>query len=145
MSLQINRFMYKSTFEKVPAKQEPNNRKTGFPWMKSVGNLGFCESTWILILFFVIIIHMKLAIRSVVFHMLCIFIFAIIYLYFSTHFVSNNGDKDFIDFLLLSTTIQAGVGVTDLYPISYYSKVTMIAQQIIMLTTHVFTLYIFTL
>lgn len=88
---------------------------------------------------------MKLAIRSVVFHMLCIFIFAIIYLYFSTHFVSNNGDNDFIDFLLLSTTIQAGVGVTDLYPISYYGKVTMIAQQIIMLATHVFTLYIFTL
>jgi hypothetical protein len=91
---------------------------------------------------------MKLAIRSVVFHMLCIVIFAIIYLYFSTHFNSNIGvtkNNDFIDFLLLSTTIQAGVGITDLYPNSYYGKVAMITQQIIMLTTHVFTLYIFTL
>jgi hypothetical protein len=55
-------------------------------------------------------------------------------------------DKDqLIDYLLLSTTIQAGVGVSDIYPISYYGKVVMIIQQLVMICTHVFTIYVFTL
>jgi len=75
-------------------------------------------------------------------------VFALLYLYFSAHFDSNNDNNQhnsFIDFLLLSTTVQAGVGISDLYPISFYGKIVMIAQQILMLSTHVFTLYIFTL
>jgi hypothetical protein len=75
-------------------------------------------------------------------------VFALLYLYFSAHFVNNNDNNkhsSFIDFLLLSTTVQAGVGISDLYPVSFYGKIAMIAQQILMLSTHVFTLYIFTL
>ena len=53
--------------------------------------------------------------------------------------------QSFVDFLLLSTTIQAGVGISDLYPLSYYSKLVVIIQQMLMLFTHVITLYIFTL
>jgi hypothetical protein len=91
---------------------------------------------------------MKLAIRTVVFHMSCIFLFSIIYSYFSNDFDFNSGNskehKDFIDFFLLSTTVQAGVGVTGLYPVSCYSKFAMILQQILMLVTHVFTIYVFT-
>jgi len=91
---------------------------------------------------------MKLAIRTLVFHIFCILSFAIIYLYFSTHFDSSNHNSkhnDFVDFLLLSTTIQAGVGISDLYPISFYGKVAMITQQMLMISTHIFTLYIFTM
>ena len=92
---------------------------------------------------------MKIAIRTVVFHMLCIFLFSIIYLYFADDFefdIGNNKEhKEFIDFFLLSTTIQAGVGVTGLYPATYYSKAAIILQQIIMLVTHVFTIYVFTI
>ena len=93
---------------------------------------------------------MKLVIRTFIFHILCIIIFALIYSYLSSHFDSNSEDKNnkyisFIDFILLSTTIQAGVGASVLYPISFISKVTLIIQQFIMILTNVITLYIFTL
>lgn len=92
--------------------------------------------------------YMKAAIRTIVFHISCIILFSLLYLYFSSHFVNNDGNKahkSYIDFLLLSTTVQAGVGISDLYPVSFYSKIVMIIQQMLMLTTHIFTLYIFTL
>jgi hypothetical protein len=84
---------------------------------------------------------MKLVIRTFIFHIFCIFIFAFIYANLSF----DNDDKSFIDFLLLSTTIQAGVGITNLHPLTYYSKLAMILQQVLMLLTYVITLYIFTL
>lgn len=89
---------------------------------------------------------MKLFIRTVLFHFLCIFAFAIIYLRLKDHFMKgkeNEDDLTLIDYILLSTTIQAGVGISDIYPISFYGKVAMIIQQLIMICTHVFTIYIF--
>ena len=89
---------------------------------------------------------MKLVIRTVVFHILCIVIFALIYSNLSDQFhVMDQDKKSLIDFFLLSTTIQAGVGTSDLYPLSYYTKIVVIIQQMLMLITHVITLYIFTL
>ena len=91
---------------------------------------------------------MKVAIRTIVFHISCIILFSFLYLYFSSNFDSNDvnqGHNSYIDFLLLSTTVQAGVGITNLYPVSFSSKIVMIIQQILMITTHIFTLYIFTL
>jgi|LakMenEpi03Aug12_release.lakeMendotaPanAssembly.Ray.scaffolds.fasta_scaffold2380614_1 hypothetical protein len=91
---------------------------------------------------------MKLVIRSAVFHLFCIIIFALIYFYFAEHFQSNKQNikyNDFTDYLLLSTTIQAGVGLTELYPISSYSKMLLMLQQLILILTHIITLYIFTL
>jgi len=90
---------------------------------------------------------MKIAIRTVVFHICCILIFSVLYLYFSDQFDINNENQkytSYIDFLLLSTTVQAGVGISDLYPVSFPSKIVLLIQQILMLTTHVFTIYIFT-
>ena len=57
----------------------------------------------------------------------------------------NEDKKDLIDFLLLSTTIQSGIGMSDLYPLSYYSKIVVMIQQLIMLFTNIITLYIFPL
>ncbi len=90
---------------------------------------------------------MKLVIRTFVFHILCIIVFAMIYLSLSEdfHVIQQDDTKTFIDFILLSTTIQSGVGISDIYPLSYYSKITVIIQQMLMLFTHVITLYIFTL
>jgi hypothetical protein len=89
---------------------------------------------------------MKLVIRTVFFHIFCISIFALIYYNLTEQFhLIEKDKKGFIDFLLLSTTIQAGVGISELYPLSYYSKITVIIQQLLMLFTHVITLYIFTL
>ena len=93
---------------------------------------------------------MKIIIRTVLFHFLCIFSFATIYLYLSEHFQSDKEEenvryKSFIDYLLLSTTIQAGVGISDLYPVSFYGKIVVIVQQFLLIFTHLITLYIFTL
>jgi len=90
---------------------------------------------------------MKLVIRAFLFHILCIIVFSIIYFTLDEGFhVKEQPDKrETIDYLLLSTTIQAGVGISDLYPLSYYSKVAVIIQQMLMLFTHIITLYIFTL
>ena len=89
---------------------------------------------------------MKIVLRTVFFHFLCILVFAIFYYILIKDFKSNIGEnKIMLDYLFLSTTIQAGVGMSDIYPISFYGKLLMISQQLIMIMTHVFTLYIFNL
>ena len=96
---------------------------------------------------------MKEAIKVIIFHFICIIIFAFLYYIFKGSFNPENSSdstnsikyENFTDFLLLSTTIQAGVGISDLYPTSFYGKLTMIIQQLLMLCTHIFTLYILTI
>ena len=87
---------------------------------------------------------MKIVIRTVCFHFLCIILFGILYFYLKEDFLEKEKNNlEVIDYLLLSTTIQAGVGVSDLYPTTFYGKLTMIIQQILMICTHVFTIYVF--
>jgi hypothetical protein len=95
---------------------------------------------------------MKLVIRTVVFQFLCVILFGIIYLSFKNQFIRDTNfstnksrDPELIDCLFLATTIQAGVGYSDLYPTTYLTKIIMIIQQFIMISTNVFLLYIFTL
>jgi len=100
---------------------------------------------------------MRIAIRTVVFHILSIVVFAFIYSTYTDDFksLSNyNYDEDnnkvnkkrgFLDFLLFSTTIQAGVGISEFFPSSSLTKMILITQQIMMISTHVFTLYFLTL
>jgi len=88
---------------------------------------------------------MKIVIRTAVFHFSCIIGFGILYFYLKDDFAEKEQvDLEIIDYMLLSTTIQAGVGVSDLYPTSFYGKLTMIIQQLLMICTHIFTIYIFT-
>lgn len=89
---------------------------------------------------------MKIVIRTVFFHFLCIAGFGMLYCNFKDHFEKNSTDTSnlgYVDYMLLSTTIQAGVGISDIYPISFYGKIIMIIQQLLMICTHVFTIYIF--
>ena len=96
---------------------------------------------------------MKEALRVVIFHFICIIIFAFLYFSFKDSFDDENAAlhknslkyESFMDFLLLSTTVQAGVGVTGIYPVNDIGKALMIIQQFIMMSTHVFTIYFFTL
>ncbi len=93
---------------------------------------------------------MKLVIRTLIFHLFCIIIFAYLYLYMEDQFelsfkTKKQENKSFLDYFLLSTTIQAGVGYSDMYPVSYYSKFAVIVQQFLMMMTHIITLYVFTL
>ncbi len=88
---------------------------------------------------------MKIAIRTVLFHILCIFIFAFLYYYFRDDFKTEVKEQfTMLDYIFLSTTIQSGVGLTDIYPIDFYGKLVMIIQQLVLIMTHVFTIYIFT-
>ena len=92
---------------------------------------------------------MKLVIRTLFFHILCIIIFAFLYYKFREDFIEEKKQEkvkiSVIDSVLLSTTIQAGVGISKIYPETFYGKIIMIIQQIIMIMTHLITLYIFTL
>jgi hypothetical protein len=91
------------------------------------------------------VLYMKIAIRTVLFHILCIFIFAFLYYYFRDDFKTEVKEQfTMLDYIFLSTTIQSGVGLTDIYPIDFYGKLIMIIQQLVLIMTHVFTIYIFT-
>lgn len=92
------------------------------------------------------VLYMKIAIRTVLFHVLCIFIFALFYYYFRDEFSTQVTENlTMLDFIFLSTTIQSGVGLTEIHPIDFYGKLIMIIQQLVLILTHVFTIYIFTL
>ena len=95
-------------------------------------------------------------VQTLTVHLLCIIIFALLYYYFSVHFNStinnnNNNNKKhqsrletIIDFFLFSTTIQAGVGISDMIPITVNGKLLMIIQQLLMISIGVLTIYLFT-
>lgn len=88
---------------------------------------------------------MKIVIRTVLFHILCILVFAFLYYYFRDDFKTQVKEEfTILDYIFLSTTIQSSVGLTDIYPINFYGKLTMIIQQLVLIMTHVFTVYIFT-
>lgn len=90
---------------------------------------------------------MKFLFRSLFFHFICILIFTLLYNTFSFSFdnTNHNNRTSILDFLLLSTTIQAGVGISGFYPINATGKLLMTLQQMMMLSNNVFTLYLFTL
>ncbi len=98
---------------------------------------------------------MKRVLKTLAIHLMLIIIFTGFYYYFSSHFEKNTPNKckkynctnevnTIIDFLLFSTTIQAGVGLNDISPISSYGKVFMILQQLLMISINVITIYVFT-
>jgi hypothetical protein len=94
---------------------------------------------------------MRIVLKTVTFQFLCVLLFGLVYLLFKTHFVrdpSYTSDKkkeaELLDCLFLATTVQAGVGYSDLYPITDTAKIILIIQQFVMISTNVFLLYIFT-
>ena len=86
---------------------------------------------------------MKLVIRTVLFHFICIILFGIIYYNIQSQFQGTikYERKSIVDYIFLSTTIQASVGMSDIYPITNISKFVMIFQQMLMIMNHVLTLY----
>ncbi len=98
---------------------------------------------------------MKRVAHTLLLHVFFIILFAFLYHYSSTHFNNNKQSKfkhyigesnldSIVDFLLFSTTIQSGVGLSDMLPISIYGKILNITQQLIMMSITVLTLYVFT-
>lgn len=89
---------------------------------------------------------MRLVLKTFTFHICCILIFSVLYLYSKEHFALKINERFTIyDSFLLSTTIQAGVGISEIYPHTPCGKMLMTLQQLLMIMTNIFTIYIFTL
>jgi hypothetical protein len=95
---------------------------------------------------------MRIVIKTVLFQFLCVLLFGLVYLSFKEDFArdpsyttDNKSEPEILDCLFLATTIQSGVGYSDLYPITDASKIILIIQQFVMISTNVFLLYVFTL
>lgn len=88
---------------------------------------------------------MKILTVSLVFHILCIFLFGIIYISLNDKFMHHhtNEKSDFSEYLLLSTTIQSGIGYSNLYPVHETVRWIIMMQQIITITTNIVTIYFF--
>jgi hypothetical protein len=88
---------------------------------------------------------MKMVFRTVIFHLISIIIFTFIYKHIAIDL--KDPDRkivDFIDYLLLSVAIQSGTGFSVVNPKNDISKIVVIIQEFILIFTHVFTIYIFT-
>ena len=95
---------------------------------------------------------MRIVIKTVVFHFLCVVLFGLIYVSYKNHFVRDPAytidkkkEPELLDCLFLATTIQAGVGYSDLFPATDLAKIIMIIQQFVMISSNVFLLYILTI
>jgi hypothetical protein len=95
---------------------------------------------------------MRIVIKTVLFQFLCVLLFGLVYLSFKKDFArdpsyttDNKSEPEILDCLFLATTVQSGVGYSDLYPITDASKIILIIQQFVMISTNVFLLYVFTL
>ena len=71
--------------------------------------------------------------------------FSIIYIKISkTQFITIRGTvPEYIDCLLESITIQAGVGMSTITPITHFAKIMIMTQQILLICTSAITLYFF--
>ena len=87
---------------------------------------------------------MRLVIKTVLFQVLCVVVFGFLYFRLQEP-LSVDEHLNELDALLLSITIQSGVGVTPIVPNSTTCKIIMIFQQLIMISSYVFILYVFTL
>lgn len=91
--------------------------------------------------------YMKIVFRTLIFHFACIIIFTLLYTSLADDYnEKNEGDNTitnntFLDFALLSTTIQAGVGISNMYPLNFIGKIIMILQQLIMMSGNLIALY----
>ena len=93
---------------------------------------------------------MKQVFRGAVFNILCIIVFGFIYWYYKDHFTKSQNTEHFtygdpVDYFFLSTNIQSSVGYPSLTPITDFSKLLLMIQQVLMITSNIFLLYVLTL
>jgi len=87
---------------------------------------------------------MRILVNSLVFHLLCLLLFAFIYYMLPVgnfHIPNKNKQLLLLDYFNLSTTIQAGVGITQIQPTSYLAQTIMSLQQILLITGNLTILY----
>ena len=87
---------------------------------------------------------MRILLNSVGFHVFSLILFTFIYYSLpSGNFTIPNKNKQLLllDYFNLSTTIQAGVGITQIIPITYLAQTTMSAQQLLLIIGNVTIVY----
>jgi hypothetical protein len=87
---------------------------------------------------------MQRILKTAFFQLICIIIFTFLYKHFDKDF--DYGEKhvndSWIDYLLLSTTIQCSIGISGLNPVTNLGKILLIFHQFIVLYLHIITIYI---
>jgi hypothetical protein len=88
---------------------------------------------------------MKILIRTLIFHFFCILMFSLLYMNIADEMVSQDKSPiNYLDCLLLSTSLQAGIGFTTLSAQGSIGKLIVILQEVLLISTHAITLYIYT-
>lgn len=89
---------------------------------------------------------MKFAAYSFLLHVLLAFFFSVVYWFLGVpHFSLSpllNNTPAYIDYLALSTTVQAGVGVSNLSPASEIANAFLTLQQFLLIAVNVGIVYI---
>ena len=89
---------------------------------------------------------MEYIFSSFLFHILFAIVFSIVYYSIDTgNFMfstSENRQPSYIDFLSLSTSIQSGVGISNISPNTQLSNLLLMVQQALLIATNVFIVYI---
>jgi hypothetical protein len=95
---------------------------------------------------------MNILIRGLLFHAISLVIFSIIYFILYEHFDAFENVIDFdpevstntklITSIYFATTVESGVGLTSLQPTTTLSKLLVSLQQICMIVSNVFILYV---
>jgi|694.fasta_scaffold18907_3 hypothetical protein len=81
---------------------------------------------------------MDIVTKTFLFNIMCIVIFSLIYMYISPDNFAALQTKDkitYIDLIFYSTTIQSGVGLSDINAVTDLAKILSIIQQLIMLAS----------
>jgi len=96
---------------------------------------------------------LRIAFKSVIFHLLCIIIFYSVYSLLPINsFLPEINDTDankkkyspaLLDLMYLTVTIQAGVGMPSITPVTTLSKVVIILQQLFRIFATIIILYMF--
>ena len=88
---------------------------------------------------------MRIVLKALFVNMLCIMIFSIIYINIAkdNFMTQQNTLPEYIDCLLESITIQSGVGIGTIYPITNLGKLIIMIQQLLLICTNAITLYFF--
>ena len=94
---------------------------------------------------------MKIVIRTVILQFSFILLFGLVYFFLKSHFlrdpiytINKKNNPEIIDCFFLSTTVQCGVGYSNLYPITNLAKSIMILQQFTMISINILLLYVLT-
>lgn len=94
---------------------------------------------------------MKQVLSAIFLNFTCIWIYCIIYICLKDDFIYNSSEKfsnsndkvQIIDLIMYTSTIQSGVGLTNIMPNTFISKFFTISQQYVMISFNLFILYLF--